>query len=388
MAIAAAAALAIGPAPAVWAQTTLVDDTFADFAAAPTTATTWAVEPGAVRLRPADLSESFEDGGPALPTSLTSVPWPGAGSAIVGSGALTVDNARVHPAAISQTAPQVMEFRATFAGRHLPARGLCDGLQRAAARPLQHRRRWLPLGLYARTDDGGGSIANTPIAADPLEPHTYRIEWLADEVRYLVDGALVATHVIAVAGPMRPAASDFGAGCGLDRDRLLGHGRGPGDGCLRVPRARRRRRAGRLGKPDRDVGGRLGRVRDPLGQHAGAGRDVVGLAGGRGGRRDRQPDRPLHPVQRDAEPPERRVAHPRSRRDRLRGRQRRAGCGDRLGRCRRRFGVGAVLEPGVGRRSVRVPVGRAGSGVRDVREPEGVHGAGDRVPYGAGAGRR
>jgi hypothetical protein len=44
--------------------------------------------------------------------------------------------------------------------------------------------------------------------------HRFRIERRAGEVRYYVDGAQApaATHAIALAGPMRPAASDFAPG--------------------------------------------------------------------------------------------------------------------------------------------------------------------------------
>ena len=53
----------------------------------------------------------------------------------------------------------------------------------------------LPVGLYARTAAPGGPTENTPIAGvDPLVEHDYSIEWTPTEVRYFVDGDLVATH--------------------------------------------------------------------------------------------------------------------------------------------------------------------------------------------------
>ena len=64
--------------------------------------------------------------------------------------------------------------------------------------------------LFARTNTGNGAI-DTPIGVAPLgEFHRYRIDWTPTSVTYYVDGALVATHNVAVPGPMRPvAASDF-----------------------------------------------------------------------------------------------------------------------------------------------------------------------------------
>ena len=53
--------------------------------------------------------------------------------------------------------------------------------------------------------------------ADPFVEHDYSIEWTPSEVRYFVDGALVATHAIAITAQMRPIASDFNAGGGSVR---------------------------------------------------------------------------------------------------------------------------------------------------------------------------
>ena len=58
-------------------------------------------------------------------------------------------------------------------------------------------------------------MQNTPIAGvDPLVQHDYSIEWDPTEVRYYVDGNLVATHAIAIGAQMRPIASDFTVGGG------------------------------------------------------------------------------------------------------------------------------------------------------------------------------
>ena len=226
--VAIIAGLALAAVPASAAADTLIDDSFADFAAAPSSTTTWAVEPGAVTLRPTDLSESFE--GAALPPSLTAVPWPSGGDAVVGSGAMTVDGARVHPADTTQTAPQTLEFRATFSGAAFQHVGFATDFIAPPHAIFSTGGVGLPTGLYARTDDGAGTVIDTPLALDPLQAHTYRIEWLPNEVRYFVDGAVVATHAVAVAGPMRPAASDFNAGSGAITVDYLGIGSNPATG--------------------------------------------------------------------------------------------------------------------------------------------------------------
>ena len=60
-----------------------------------------------------------------------------------------------------------------------------------------------------------GRRENTLIAGiDPFVEHDYSIEWTPTEVRYFVDGDLVATHAIAITAQMRPIASDFDTGGG------------------------------------------------------------------------------------------------------------------------------------------------------------------------------
>lgn len=212
---------ATGAAPAGAAAAPLVDDSAAEFAAATPTASTWVTEPGSVRLRPSGLSEGFDAAG--LPASLTSVSWnPPAGNAAVGSGSLTVDGVRVHPPANTQTAPDVLEFRATFANTALQHAGFGDTLEVAP---------WAIFstggggtGLSVRTQPPGAPAINEPIAADPLVPHVYRIEWAPTEVRYLVDDVVVATHAIAIAAPMRAVASDIAAGSGVITIDWLGTG--------------------------------------------------------------------------------------------------------------------------------------------------------------------
>jgi hypothetical protein len=218
-----ACAVALGAAPAGAAPALLVDDTATDFAAATHTSATWVTEPGSVRLRPPVLSEGFDDAGPDLPASLTSVAWNATpGSATVGSGSLTVDGVRVHPPDPPQSeAPQVLEFRATFADAAFQHIGFGDTFNNP---PWAMFSTGNGTGLSVRTSAVGGPAINEAIATDPLVPHLYRIEWAPTEVRFFVDDALVATHAIAIATPMRPVVSDFTDGSGVLKLDWLGTG--------------------------------------------------------------------------------------------------------------------------------------------------------------------
>ena len=66
----------------------------------------------------------------------------------------------------------------------------------------------------ARTNNGGADDRDAACrVAWSAAPHLYRIEWDATEVRYYVDGALVATHAASFgATQMRPIASDLNSG--------------------------------------------------------------------------------------------------------------------------------------------------------------------------------
>ena len=90
-------------------------------------------------------------------------------------------------------------------------------------------------------------------------PHRYRIEWDATEVRYYVDGGLVATHAANFGTTqMRPVASDLNAGGSERLGRLDAH-----EPLLRAPA---RSIAGLRRRPERRLGSRwLDRRRSPPG---------------------------------------------------------------------------------------------------------------------------
>ena len=142
----------------------------------------------------------------------------GTGTGTVAAGALTVDGARVN--ADPTYAPgRVLEFRATFGSAEFQHVGLGTDFNGGPWAMFSTGGGTLPTGLWARTLSAatGGTTVDTRIdggtnGVDPLAPHTYRIEWTATDVKFYVDGALVATHTAVIAGPMRPVASDFTAG--------------------------------------------------------------------------------------------------------------------------------------------------------------------------------
>jgi cysteine-rich repeat protein len=182
------------------AQVCLVDALPADFAAGTSAGTATDAD---VRLAPG-LDESFGD--PALPAGWSMLPWNSGGSGAPVLGVLVVDGALVVTDA--EYAPgRTLEFSATFAGEPFQHVGLAVDLN---APP------WAIFStgaggteLLARTHDGTVSSDTAIPLADPFAPHQFRIVWSATEVQYHVDGALVASHAIAISTPMSVAASDF-----------------------------------------------------------------------------------------------------------------------------------------------------------------------------------
>ncbi len=220
-ALVATAAMAIGPAWASAAPSPLVDDAQSDFAAAGAQTGTWAVEPGSVRLKLGSVAENFDT---ALPSGWAATPWLNGqtgpnvdGNATVSGGQLTVDGARVSDANATPTfsAPQTLEFRAAFGADQYQNIGFGNtfddgpwamfGTGPTAATPGT---------FFARTmTAAGGTQTDTaiPVGAtfDPTATNLYRIEWGTADVKFYVNGALVATHPVVVAGPMRAVASDL-----------------------------------------------------------------------------------------------------------------------------------------------------------------------------------
>ena len=235
-AVAALAAMAIGPAYAAAAPSPLTDDGIADFAAGTTGADTWAIEPGSVRLKRSDISENFD--GSALPAGWTATSWtPPNGGATVAGGSLTVDGAHFNDTNPSPTltAPRSLEFRATFGDAEFQNVGLGDTFNGGPWAMFSTGGGTLPKGLYARTLTAatGGTAADTDLVAlgiDRLAPHTFRIEWSAGNVAFFVDGAPISTPTAQIAGPMRPVVSDFTFGAPAVTVDWLAMGSAPASG--------------------------------------------------------------------------------------------------------------------------------------------------------------
>ena len=207
-----------------WSFTTanlsFIDTTTADFGAGTPDANTYVSETdnGEVTLKP---TEGSEFSGSSLPSGWTSCPWsapdpenctPGTG-AIVSGGSLHLDGAYARTAA-TYGSGRSLEFRATFNPQNAQ-----DNQHVGFGVDLNNNPNWAIFStnlttdqLYARTNLAGAQT-NTPIG-NPGDyvgsPHTYRIEWDATEVRYYVDGGLVATHTADFGSTqMRPIASDL-----------------------------------------------------------------------------------------------------------------------------------------------------------------------------------
>ncbi len=159
-------------------------------------------------------TEGSEFGGSSLPAGWESCPWstpegcaPGTGGTVSG-GSLHLDEAYARTAA-TYGAGRAIEFRATFTGQIRQHVGF--GVD------LNNNANWaifsVPNDGLFRARTSGPATAETLLPASLLgSPHTYRIEWDAAEVRYYVDGGLVATHAASFgATQMRPIASDLNA---------------------------------------------------------------------------------------------------------------------------------------------------------------------------------
>jgi hypothetical protein len=215
IAAAAAAVLAIGPASALATPGSFTDDSVGDFGAGTHDPAISVVDPG-LRLTRSMMTEQFN--GTSLPAGLTATQWtPGTGAATVSGGSLAADGVRVSGDTMYQP-DQTLEFHAAFSGAASQHVGFGNTLEDG------------PWAIFSTQNGGSDVFARTRAASgvpddpanvtlisglsNPTGLHTYRIEWVASQVKYYVDGVLVATHAVAIASPMRPVVSDFAAGDG------------------------------------------------------------------------------------------------------------------------------------------------------------------------------
>jgi hypothetical protein len=206
-AIAAVAAMAIGPAGALAAPATFTDDDFAGGTGANTV-----VSSGAVQLARGTVTEPFDGTSSSLPTGWTATPWAMGGTATLVGGTLEISGARVNSARTFSTAPgtQVLQFEARFAGTV----GQHVGFGDVSTGPFAIISTSCPATpggdhLCARTLGPGGSSENEIAGFVAGALHTYRIEWSAGSVKYYVDDILAFTQNVAVPSPQPVVMSDF-----------------------------------------------------------------------------------------------------------------------------------------------------------------------------------
>ena len=131
------------------------------------------------------------------------------GSATVSGDELHVDGA--YGATIATYGPgHELEFKASVGGGNFSHIGF--GVD------LNNNPNWAIFSVkgdglfYARTNVDRTSTETQLPSSLIGSPHVYRIDWDATQVRYAVDGSLVATHAATFTTAMRPIASDFTAG--------------------------------------------------------------------------------------------------------------------------------------------------------------------------------
>jgi hypothetical protein len=222
-AVAAVAAMAIGPAWAA-AASPLVDDVPADFSAGTPGAATSATDaPGSVRLKKTLKSEPFN--GPGLPAGMTATEWAPGGTANVDvtTGVLDVNGDRVNGERLYDPG-QVLEFRAAFSGEAGQHVGFGDTLGAGPWAIFSTGPGGVDLQASTQSVVGAGPgdayVTSIP-GLTSTAMHTYRIEWSAAAVRYFVDDVQKAEHLLPSTTPpmpafttqqLRPVISDFTGG--------------------------------------------------------------------------------------------------------------------------------------------------------------------------------
>jgi hypothetical protein len=203
-------AAAQAPASFVTPPGALVDTRSSEFGAGTPAGThvggTLAGADGEVQLEPV-VGAEFE--GTTLPAGWSSRSWGAGSEAFVSGGRLVVDGAAAWPDSFF-SAPRVLEFTATFRPVHDQAVGFGSDLTDYPLGVFTTGSPAQPIGMYAQTGTHGSPEQLTPLPGVTFNtPHRFRVEWNAGSIAYYVDGALAATHNVAVAGPMRPVVSDF-----------------------------------------------------------------------------------------------------------------------------------------------------------------------------------
>ena len=195
------------------AALSFTDTTSADFGGGQTGADTYVSQTanGELTLRPT-VGEEFS-GGVLMPLGWSSATWdPGRSPAArPQSAAAPYTSTAPTRAPIRPTAPATRSRRSRPSAQPAsstsaspttsPASGRCSALATPTTRSS------------SGPTPAPGPAIQTAIPGSLIgTPHLYRIEWAPTEVRYFVDGSLVATHAATFTTAMRPIASDFNAG--------------------------------------------------------------------------------------------------------------------------------------------------------------------------------
>jgi hypothetical protein len=191
-----------------------VDETAEDFASGSNASTyvSNAVD-GELILMPT-LGEEFDQ----LPDSTV---WqstlldPG-GSATVSDGRLILDRARLSAEPADGYGPgRSLEFVATFSPDRLQSVGFGAGGDQppdeifSTAPWAQFSTGSGELTLLDRTWSGGAFLDHELAEPQLGAPHRFRIHWTNSAIEYYVDGVLLHSQSVVIAGPMRPAMSDL-----------------------------------------------------------------------------------------------------------------------------------------------------------------------------------
>lgn len=171
---------------------------------------------GEVILTPA-LGAEFS--GSTLPLDWADFPWSGGGGSVVGGGVATIDGSRINSVPAPGFLPGTsMEFVATFGAATFQHVGFGSGND-LAPNEIFNVTPWAIFStrtsgtqLYASVWNGGPMIDTALPAVTLGVPHRFRIDWQPASIDFYVDGVLVHSEPAAIAGPMRPAASDFTVG--------------------------------------------------------------------------------------------------------------------------------------------------------------------------------
>ena len=204
-----------------WSFTTVspsfgfTDTTVSDFGAGSPDANTYVSETdnGEVTLKPT-VGEEFS--GSSVPAGWTSCPWttsepPCPPGATVSDGALHANGAYARTDT-AYPAGRALEFKATFNAIPFETAGFATDLNAAPWATFSTKSDGNT--LFTRTDNGqSGGQQETDLGSGLLgSPHLYRIEWGASDVKFYVDGSLVATHTVTFPQNLRVIASEFNSG--------------------------------------------------------------------------------------------------------------------------------------------------------------------------------